>query len=127
MPAWFGPSTERAGRTRRRLLRAAAGLAIVLAAGGAAGQDLTPSALELNRADRAELESLPGLGPSLVGRVLAAREQTPFEDWQDLARRVKGMGPRLSARLSAAGLRVNGQAWDAAAPGRFKPASSPRP
>ncbi|MGM9515690.1 ComEA family DNA-binding protein [Roseateles sp. DB2] len=93
----------------------------------AGGQDLTPTPLDLNRASRAELESLPGLGPSLVGRMLAAREQAPFQDWQDLARRVKGMGPRMMDRLSAAGLRIQGQALGLAAQDRLRPASSPRP
>jgi len=127
MPAWCAPSIERPEQARRRLLREVAGLALAIATTSVIGQDLPPSLLELNRASRAELESLPGLGPSLVSLMLAARQQGPFEDWQDLARRVKGMGPRLSARLSAAGLRVNGQAMDATAPERLRPASSPPP
>lgn len=125
MPAWCEPSTERAGQARRRLLREGAGLALAILAVGAAGQDLTPQPLELNKASRAELESLPGLGPSLVGLMLAARQQGPFEDWQDLARRVKGMGPRLRARLSAAGLRINGQPLDATPALELRPVSSP--
>ncbi|HLO95934.1 MAG TPA: helix-hairpin-helix domain-containing protein [Burkholderiaceae bacterium] len=103
-------------------------LALGLAGSASRGQDLTPpTVLELNRASRAELESLPGLGPSLVGLMLGAREQAPFRDWQDLARRVKGMGPRSMARLSAAGLRINGQALEGAPAGRLRAASSPAP
>lgn len=127
MPAWCAPSTERMGRARRQFLVCGAGLALGLAGAGALGQDLTPTLLELNQASRAELESLPGLGPSLVGLMLAAREQAPFRDWQDLARRVKGMGPRMMGRLSAAGLRIQGQALAVVPQDGLRPASSPRP
>ena len=69
-----------------------------------------PAELELNLASRAELESLPGLGPALVERILVARSSAPFRDWDDLQRRVRGLKAALAARLSAAGLRVQGQA-----------------
>ncbi|MBB2485604.1 helix-hairpin-helix domain-containing protein [Mitsuaria sp. WAJ17] len=127
MPAWCAPSIEQSAGARRRVLRGVAGLALVIAASGSQGQDLAPSPLELNEASRAELESLQGLGPSLVTRMLAARQQAPFASWQDLAHRVKGMGPRMMARLSAAGLRVNRQALDAAPAAPLRPASSPPP
>ncbi len=106
MPAWCGPSTE----PRRQCLRVGVGLLLCLAwrFGGAQGQDLTPPPLELNTASRAELESLPGLGPSLAGQLIEMRAQSTFRDWQDLALRVRGMGPKLQARLSGAGLRING-------------------
>ncbi len=64
--------------------------------------------LEANQASRAELESLPGLGPSLVETLLNARAQAPFSDWVDLRRRVQGLGPKTALKLSALGLRVNG-------------------
>lgn len=130
MPAWCTPSIEPLPLTRRRLLRALAALALLplLPIGAAHAQDLTPSTLELNRASRAELESLPGLGPALTAQLLAKRGDAPFADWQDLARRVRGMGPALRRRLSEAGLRVNGRALDAAGtPGApLTPASAPR-
>lgn len=66
--------------------------------------------LEVNSASRAALESLPGLGPALVQRLLAAR---PFEDWADLMRRVPGVKAAAARRLSAAGLRVAGQPFSA--------------
>ncbi len=116
MPAWCEPSTDPILAPRRQCLQTGASLLLCLAWGdcGAQEQDLTPPRLELNTASRAELESLPGLGPSLVGQLLAARSQSPFIDWQDLARRVRGMGPKLQARLSDAGLRINGQPLDGA-------------
>jgi competence protein ComEA len=61
--------------------------------------------VEANTATRADLESLPGLGPALVQRLLAAR---PFADWADLMRRVSGVKAATAKKLSAAGLRVGG-------------------
>lgn len=62
--------------------------------------------VEVNTASQAQLESLPGIGPALAERLLKAR---PFADWADLRRRAKGVGKATAAKLSAAGLRVNGQ------------------
>ena len=71
------------------------------------------SALELNQATEAELDGLRGIGPPFTRRLLAAREQRVFTDWQELRKRVKGMGPRLSLSLSEQGLTVNGQKFQA--------------
>lgn len=65
--------------------------------------------LEINTATQAQLESLPGIGPALAERILAARAIAPFADWADLHRRVKGIGPATARKLSDAGLRVQGQ------------------
>ncbi len=62
--------------------------------------------VDANTATRAQLESLPGLGPALVQRLLAAR---PFTGWQDLMKRVPGVKAATARKLSAAGLRVGGQ------------------
>lgn len=67
--------------------------------------------VEVNAATRAELESLPGLGPSLVQRLLDGR---PFKDWADLTQRVPGVKTATARKLSAAGLRVAGQPYSAA-------------
>lgn len=77
--------------------------------------------VELNRASEAELDGLKGIGPALSRRILEARDQGPFQDWNDFLGRVTGVGPRSATRLSAEGLTVNGQPFDAA-PG--KPARS---
>lgn len=66
---------------------------------------LAQAEVEANTASRAELESMPGLGPALVQRLLAAR---PFADWADLMRRVPGVKAAAARRLSDAGLRVAG-------------------
>jgi competence protein ComEA len=65
-----------------------------------------PATLEVNAATRAELESLPGVGPALAARLLAAR---PYADWPDLMHRVSGIKAATAHKLSAAGLRVGGQ------------------
>ncbi len=59
------------------------------------------------------LTLLPGVGPVLAGRIAASRTAGgPFRDAQDL-RRVKGIGPALSARLAP--LVVFGASPDSAA------------
>jgi competence protein ComEA len=69
---------------------------------------LAQADVEANTATRAQLESLPGLGPVLVQRLLAAR---PFKDWADLLARVPGIRAGTAAKLSAQGLRVAGEAY----------------
>jgi competence protein ComEA len=68
-----------------------------------------PPDLDANTASRAQLESLQGIGPALADSLLQARSQQAFKDWADLRRRVRGLGPKLAARLSAQGLRVNSE------------------
>jgi competence protein ComEA len=55
--------------------------------------------IDLNRADRAELLQLPGVGPSLAERIETyRRENGDFRSVEDL-RRVSGIGPATLARL----------------------------
>lgn len=56
-------------------------------------------AVDANSAPVGVLEALPGMGPALAGRVVAARRETPFRDLDDLDRRVKGIGPAKAAAL----------------------------
>jgi len=101
-------------RTLRGLL---AGLLILVL--GTAAQ----AAPDVNQASQAELESLPGIGPGASARILAEREKAPFNDWADLIGRVKGLGAASAAKLSAAGLTVNGVGYAAPA---LEPAASAR-
>lgn len=71
------------------------------------------AALDINQASEAELDGLRGIGPPFTRRLLAAREQRLFTDWQDLRARVKGVGLRLSQSLSDQGLTVNGEKFQA--------------
>jgi len=66
-------------------------------------------ATEVNQATEAELDSVKGLGPASTARILEARSQGLFKDWADLMRRVKGIKPTQAAKLSEAGLRINGK------------------
>ncbi len=54
-----------------------------------------PTRVSLNRASLAELESLPGVGPTLARRIVDHR---PYLRIDDLAR-VPGVGPRLLETL----------------------------
>lgn len=101
-----------AAPSRRQLLRCGLAAACLARPTLACAQsDPSPKPLELNTASRAQLESLRGLGPTLVERLLQARQQQAFEGWADLRQRVRGIGPALARQLSEQGLRVAGQAW----------------
>jgi competence protein ComEA len=54
--------------------------------------------LDLNGADEAALDALPGIGPVLAGRIVAHREKGPFTSVDELAD-VTGIGPTLLERL----------------------------
>jgi len=71
---------------------------------------LPASALELNQATEAELDSLKGMGPALNRRVREARAQRAFRDWADFQQRVSGMGVHKARTFSEQGLTVQGQA-----------------
>ncbi len=72
------------------------------------------AATDANKASRAELEAVPGVGPSLSERILEARKTSEFRNWDDLVDRVVGIGPRSADRLSKAGLTINGSSYKAA-------------
>lgn len=67
------------------------------------------SAIDLNTANRAELEQLNGFGVSAAARVLDERAKAPFADWADLTRRVKGIKAQRMEQLRQQGVTVNGQ------------------
>ncbi len=67
------------------------------------------AAVEANRASAQDLDTIKGIGPAMVERIVQARQQRPFADWNDFSARVRGVGPATAARLSANGLTVNGQ------------------
>ena len=71
---------------------------------------LAASALEINTATRAQLEQLPGLGVATTERILQARGERPFAEWNDLAARVSGLRGKRAEQLDRQGLTVNGKA-----------------
>jgi competence protein ComEA len=54
--------------------------------------------LDLNRADTLALQALPGVGPALARRIVAAREEGRFRTLEDLLK-VRGIGPATLERL----------------------------
>ncbi len=55
--------------------------------------------VDINTASQAELESLPGIGPSLAGRIIAYRQENgPFENIEEI-QKVSGIGPATFERL----------------------------
>ncbi len=68
------------------------------------GTITTPSSIVLtekvniNTATQAELEALPGIGPKLAQRIIAARNKKPFSSWEDLDQ-VSGVGEKLLDKL----------------------------
>ena len=65
--------------------------------------------IDLNQATRAEIESVRAVGVELTERLLQARSAGPFGDWQDLRRRVKGVGRQALAGFAEAGFQIKGQ------------------
>ncbi|MBE9160879.1 DUF655 domain-containing protein [Tychonema sp. LEGE 06208] len=51
--------------------------------------------VNLNAATKQELETLPGVGPKLAEKIIAAREKQPFESWEDVER-LQGVGRKTA-------------------------------
>jgi competence protein ComEA len=54
--------------------------------------------ININTATAAELEQLPGIGPSIAGRIVSYREQHRFEQRNHIMR-VKGVGPKTFEKI----------------------------
>lgn len=68
--------------------------------GGAAAAPPAPAAVDLNRATAAELDQLPGIGPSLAAAIVTWRtDHGPFKRIDDLLD-VPGIGPAKLATLA---------------------------
>jgi competence protein ComEA len=71
--------------------------------------------LDLNQATEVELDALHGVGPALTHELMNERKKMLFKDWDDVTRRVKGLGPHRAQSLSEQGVRVQGRAFNAPA------------
>jgi competence protein ComEA len=70
---------------------------------GAASPAAPPPAfpIDVDRADSAALDALPGIGPALARRIVQERDKCgPYGSLRELER-VRGIGPALSKRLSS--------------------------
>ncbi|NLI76208.1 MAG: hypothetical protein GX442_07185 [Candidatus Riflebacteria bacterium] len=65
---------------------------------------VSPRLVRLNAATVEELDACPGVGPALAARIRDERAKGPFRDWDDLARRVPGIGDGTVDRLREAGV-----------------------
>ena len=88
-------------------------LIAMFALGWSAIAACAPAPVELNQASEIDLDGIKGIGPAMSRQMLQQRQASPYANWPDLMRRVKGLGTRKAQALSEAGLRVNGQAWPA--------------
>jgi competence protein ComEA len=75
----------------------------------------TASALEINDASRAQLEQLNGVGVTMADQMLAERAKAPFAGWDDLRKRVKGIGSKRVQEWQSQGVMVNGERGTGAA------------
>lgn len=65
-------------------------------------------ALEINDANRAQLEQLDGIGVVLADKMLQERSKARFENWDDLRKRVKGLSGKRVQQWQSSGVTVNG-------------------
>ncbi|MEP6739677.1 MAG: helix-hairpin-helix domain-containing protein [Caldimonas sp.] len=72
------------------------------------------AAVDVNKANQAELEAIKGIGPVISTLIISERKKGDFKDWSDLVVRVKGVGDKNAAKLSEGGLTVNGAAFTGA-------------
>ena len=70
---------------------------------------LAALALEINEANRAQLEQLDGVGVAMADKMLAERAKAPFAGWDDLRRRVKGISGKRVQQWQAQGVTVSGE------------------
>lgn len=95
-------------------------LMLFLAFGFSLSAALAVAGVEVNSADETALESVKGIGPVHAKAIIDERSKNgPFKDADDLANRVKGIGPKSVQNLEAAGLTINGSS----APPAGKPAA----
>ncbi len=81
-------------------------------------------AVDVNTANAQQLETVTGIGPKTAQVIIDERTRGgSFESFDDLAERVKGIGPKKAHSLQAAGLTVGqaGAAPKSAAPATRKP------
>ena len=69
------------------------------------------AATDVNKATKAELEAIKGIGPTYSTLIMSERKKSSFRDWNDLIDRVKGVGDTSARMFSEGGLTVNGATY----------------
>jgi competence protein ComEA len=69
------------------------------------------AAVDVNKATDAELDGIKGIGPVKTKLITAERKKGEFKNWDDFITRVKGIGDKSAAKLSAEGLTVGGASY----------------
>jgi competence protein ComEA len=100
---------------------------ILAVAALAASMGMAFAQVDVNKADAAALDSVKGVGPSMSKTILDERSKGEFKDWADFQKRVKGVGEKRAAKLSEAGLQVNGKAKDGAPMGKVDDKAAAKP
>jgi competence protein ComEA len=94
VPVDLRPPPESEGASRH-----AGGIAPTVLSRGKGSQSEAIPSVDLNRAGPEELQTLPGIGPALAGRIVESRKREgPFRSAEDLLR-VRGIGPATLARF----------------------------
>ena len=93
----------------------------------AASMSMAFAQVDVNKADAAALDSVKGVGPSMSKTILDERAKGEFKDWADFQKRVKGVGDKRAAKLSEAGLQVNGKSKDGAPMGKTDEKAATKP
>jgi competence protein ComEA len=73
------------------------------------------AAVDVNKANDAQLDAVKGIGPATTKAIMAERKKGEFKNWADFISRVKGVGDKKAEALSKEGLTVNGEGFKPAA------------
>jgi len=74
------------------------------------------AAVDVNKATDAQLDAVKGIGPATTKAIASERKKGgDFKNWEDLIKRVKGIGEKKAEALSKEGLTVNGDSYKPAA------------
>lgn len=111
---------------RRRKRRALVGLTLSVLAGLALPGTAYP--LDVNTATQEQLRGVRGIGPKTAQIIIDERSRGGrYESLEDLSDRVKGIGPKKTAALQAAGLRAGASPAKAPAAGPPGAAAGQKP
>lgn len=77
----------------------------ILAAAVLSLSAMAAHAIDVNSADRAALQGIKGIGPAIAQTIITERDaHGAFADEADLAKRVRGVGPKSAKHFTAGGM-----------------------